>query len=365
VAAALVVALAGCGGHRTTRPPLVVGAVEDAAKSGDGAAKMALARRAGVHAVVLSAVWRPPERRPPAVDLAALRGAVHAATANGIQPIVAVYQFSSVTPLTPAARGQFAGFAASIPRLLPAVRDVIVGNEPNTNLFWLPQFGPRGEDAAAIAYERLLAESYDALKRVSPHVTVIGCGLSFRGSDDPEAKRQTHSPTRFILDLGRAYRASGRRRPLMDMFSIHPYPENSSIGPHFAHPHSTTIGIADYGKLVRLLGRAFDGTAQPGSRLPVVYGEYGVQTRIPPREQRAYTGYEQLSTRAAPPVVQARFYVDAIRMAACQPNVRMLLFFHVFDEYELQRLQTGLYYADEQPKPSARAVAHASVQCRR
>ena len=206
--------------------------------------------RRGIRAIVLSAVWTPPLEAPPAAELAALEKAVIAAATNGIRPIVAVYSFSSVTPTTPAARAQFAAYAASIPRSLPGVRDVIVGNEPNLNLFWLPQFGPDGSDAAAASYLALLAESYDALKDVSPDINVIGGSLSARGSDDPAGSRPTHSPTRFIEDLGAAYRASGRDKPVMDMFSIHPYPENSSIPPDFEHPQSTSIGLADYDKLV-------------------------------------------------------------------------------------------------------------------
>ena len=146
---------------------------------------MLLARQAGYRAIVLSAVWTPPLEAPPAAELAALESAVIAAATNGIRPIVAVYSFSSVTPTTPEARAQFAAYAASIPRLLPGVRDVIVGNEPNLNLFWLPQFGADGSDAAAASYLALLAESYDALKEVSPDINVIGGSLSARGSDDP------------------------------------------------------------------------------------------------------------------------------------------------------------------------------------
>ena len=41
---------------------------------------------------------------------------------------------------------------------------MIVGNEPNLNLFWMPQFDPSGGDAAAAAYEQLLATTYDALE---------------------------------------------------------------------------------------------------------------------------------------------------------------------------------------------------------
>src|SRR5205814_124784 len=114
--------LAGCGG--SSRPPLVVGAVEDAAKGDDPGAAMALAERAGFAAIALSAVWTPPATAPDPAELARLRGAVKAATAAGIRPIVAVYSFSGMTPLTAEARTHFASFAASIPRLLTQVRDV-------------------------------------------------------------------------------------------------------------------------------------------------------------------------------------------------------------------------------------------------
>ena len=59
----------------------------------------------------------------------------------------------------------------------------------------------------------------------------------------------------------------------MDGLAIHPYGDNSSQPPSTAHPNSTSIGIGDYDKLVSLLAQAFDGTAQPGSALPILYGE--------------------------------------------------------------------------------------------
>jgi hypothetical protein len=357
----LAVAAVGCG--RSDAPPdtFVVGAVEDAAKSGSADPKMLLARQAGYRAVVLSAVWTPPLEAPPAAELAALETAVIAAATNGIRPIVAVYSFSSVTPTTAEARAQFAAYAASIPRLLPGVRDVIVGNEPNLNLFWLPQFGPDGSNAAAASYLALLAESYDALKHVAPDINVIGGSLSARGSDDSAASRPTHSPSQFIEDLGAAYRASGRDKPVMDMFSIHPYPENSSILPAFEHPQSTSIGLADYDKLVALLGSAFDGTPQPGSSLPIVYGEYGLQTAVPHQKLRQYTGTEQATTKPIDEQAQATRYADAIAIAACHRTVRMLLFFHVSDEPQLERLQTGVFYADDTPKSSLHTIARAAL----
>jgi hypothetical protein len=147
----------------------------------------------------------------------------------------------------------------------------------------------------------------------------------------------------------------------MDMFSIHVYGEAPKIPPTFRHPHTTSIGIADYGKLVRLLGKAFDGTAQPGSTLPIVYGEYGVETTVPQAKQDAYRGQEVIP--AVDAATQARYYRKAIELSACQRNVRMLLFFHVLDEQALTGLQSGLYYADGSPKPSAKAVQQASLTC--
>ncbi len=358
----LAAALAGCGGGAD--PRLLVGAVDDAAKGGDARAAVALAQEAGFRALAFSAVWTPPLEAPPPEELDALRRAAAAAHDAGIRPIVAVYQFSGATPLTDEARAQFAAYAASIPRAIPDVRDVIVGNEPNLNLFWLPQFAPDGSDAAAPDYLRLLAAAYDALKAVDEDVNVIGGALAPRGQDDPAAKRQTHSPTTFIRDLGAAYRASGRTRPVMDMFDLHPYGTHSSE-PTIPHPRTRTIGLADYDKLVRLLGEAFDGTAQPGSDLPIVYGEYGIETTVE-AQAAAYTGVEPPSIQPVPPEEQGRRYVDAIRRAACQENVRMLLLFHVADEPQLERLQTGVYYANGVPKPSRDEMRRAAErpECR-
>ena len=337
-----------------------MGAVEDAAKwAPDARRPMQLAQNAGLKTIVLSAVWK--EGASAQSDLPPLRRAVRAANAQGIEPQLAVYQLSSSTPLDDAARSAFTDYAVALVRALPAVRTVFVGNEPNLNLFWEPQFDPGGGDATAGAYEQLLAAAYDALKGADPKLTIVGGNLAPRGGDDPGAARQTHSPTTFIKDLGAAYRASGRKRPLMDMFSIHVYGESPKIPPSFRHPRTTSIGIGDYDKLVSLLGQAFDGTAQNGSKLPIVYGEYGIETDVPAAQAAGYSGAEVVPT--APAEAQARDYRQAIELAACQKNVRALDFFHVLDERSLKGLQSGLYYVDGTAKPSARAVKRTAVTC--
>jgi Cellulase (glycosyl hydrolase family 5) len=347
---------------------MLIGAAEDEGRNADPAvarAKMELAKAAGFNAIRITAIWAPGESKVDATQLAELQAAASAAVFDGIQVTVTVMPFGSkTTPLTTTARKQFASFAADLVKQVPLIHSLIVGNEPNINRYWLPQFGPNGEDVAATSYEQLLAQTYDAIKAVDKKAFVIGGSVSPHGSDDPTATRKTHSPTAFITDMGAAYRASGRTKAIMDAFAFHPYGDNSSQAPTVAHPNSTSIGIADYDKLVALLGKAFDGTAQLGSKLPIVYDEYGVESQIPTRKRRFYHGVEPLTTRPVPPSTQADYYDQALTMAACQPNVQAMFLFHVTDETDLNRWQSGVYYADDTPKPSRAVVKQTIAQIR-
>ena len=324
---------------------------------------MTLFRAAGFRAVRVTSLWTPGLSQPDPGELTVLQDVSTAAGMNGVRVFVTVMSpGSKTTPLTADARAQFASYAAAIVAGVPGIRDVIVGNEPNLNRFWLPQFDLDGSDAAAPAYEALLAQTYDAIKTAAPDAVVYGGAVSPRGGDDPSSTRQTHSPTAFIRDLGAAYRASGRTTPIMDAFVIHPYGDNSSQPPTFAHPLSTSIGIADYGKLVALLGQAFDGTAQKGSTLPIVYGEYGVETQIPAAKASLYTGTEPTTTKPVTEQTQASYYQQALAMAFCQPNVAGIMIFHAIDETGLAQWQSGVYYADGTPKSSLPAVRQALDQ---
>jgi hypothetical protein len=216
-------------------------------------------------------------------------------------------------------------------------------------------------DLAAPAYERLLASTYDYLKTENPNINVIGVALSPRGGDNPFGVRPTHSPMTFIRDLGKAYRATQRSLPIMDAFAMHPYPEKSALPPNIAHPKSKTIGFADYPKLVKTLGEAFDGTAQAGTALPIVYDEFGVQTKIPGAKSHAYNNLDtKLAQDAVSEATQGDFYRQALTMAYCQPNVVGMLIFHISDESNGNAWQSGLFYADDTPKASLKAVRAAA-----
>lgn len=345
-------------------PYMMVGAAESIAETTDPSvakAEMDKAKLAGLDAIRLVQTWSPGERALAPADQLTLGNAIAAGQFAGIRIILSIYPYgSSVTPLTDTDRADFATYCADIATRYPYVHDFIVGNEPNLNRFWMPQYGPNGEDVAAPAYEQLLAETYDALKAVRPHSTIYGGALAPRGVDKPNTGRDTHSPTSFITDLGAAYKASGRQVPIMDAFAFHPYPENSTIGPNFPHPNSSSIGLADYGKLVGLLGAAFDGTAQHGSSLPILYDEFGIETQIPASKASFYTGTELTTTKPVDEATQAQDYTEAMQMTFCQPTVMGLLLFHVQDETALSAWQSGEYYADGTPKSSLPAVRAAA-----
>jgi hypothetical protein len=345
---------------------MLVGAAEDSGKLADAnaaKAKYDLARSAGFDTIRLTAMWSKGMTSPPAAELTALQNAAGAASQDGIRTIVVIHNINgSNTPTADADRSQFVQYAQAVVRALPSVKDFIVGNEPNINNYWLPQFNADGSDAVATAYEALLAQTYDAIKGIRLDARVFGGALSPHGADNPTGTRPTHSPTQFIKDLGAVYRASGRTAPIMDGFVMHVYSDSATLPPSMEHPNVSTITLADYGKLVALLGQAFDGTAQAGSTLPILYGELGTETAIPAGKVGAYTGSENQTT--ADEAMQGAYWRETLKVAYCQPNVIGVINFHVSDEPALTGWQSGPYYADNSPKSSFPAFRDASNAAR-
>jgi hypothetical protein len=372
-AAATACAAASTTGVRreaaATRTPLRIGAVvPELLDPSLQESTVALMERANLGDTArVTVTW---ERGRTAIDpglLSDLRNGIDLARAAGSDVYLDAYPAdSSQTPRTTADQTRFATWLAGVVKGIPGLRHVIVGNEPNLNLFWSPQFGPAGQDVAAAGYERLLARTYDTVKRVTPRVEIVGGTLAHSGTNKRGTGRDTHSPSRFILDMGAGYRASKRSKPIMDAFSYHPYMERADLPPTFRHnPLANTTTIADYGELISSLQRAFGGTKQKGQTLPLVYDEFGVESKIPSAFASLYTGREPATTHPVSEATQARFYADGMHLAACQPTVRTLMVFRLIDQPALADWQSGVYYADrETPKPSRTAVAASARRFR-
>jgi hypothetical protein len=351
------------------RTPLQIGAVvPELLDPNLQESTIALTERANLaDAARVTVTWQRSETAMDEGLLSDLRNGVALARAAGSDVYLDAYPAdSSQTPRTTTAQTRFATWLAGVVKGIPGLKHVIVGNEPNLNLFWSPQFGPGGQDTAAVGYERLLARTYDTVKRVAPRVEIVGGTLAHSGTNRQGTGRDTHSPSRFILDMGAAYRASHRTKPIMDAFSYHPYMERADLPPTFRHsPLANPVTIADYGKLISTLQRAFGGTKQKGQTLPLVYDEFGVEAKIPAAHASLYSGSEPATTHPVSEATQARYYADGMHLAACQPTVRTFMVFRLIDSPFLSSFQSGVYYADRQtPKSSRAAVAAAAKRYR-
>jgi hypothetical protein len=264
---------------------------------------------------------------------------------------------------SPAATGQFATFVQHVAQTFPTIKDYVIGNEPNQPYFWLPQFDTADRPVAAAAYEPVLAASYDALKAIDPAINVIGIGLSPRGNDNPHAKSNiSRSPVRFIHDLGVSYRASHRRKPIMDELAFHPYPAVNTDTPDFGYSWPNA-GLPNLDRVKQAVWDAFKTTAQP------TFAEAGVQSMNPLRLELdevgwqvaplpglagLYTGTENVPTVDEP--TQAEYYWDVLMSAECDPSIRSLSFFLLQDEPDLSHWQSGLERIDGSHRESYNAV---------
>jgi hypothetical protein len=292
----------------------------------------------------------------------------------GIHAVRVVFAVTPAHPRdisdSPARIGQFVAFLQQLARTYPSVKDYVIGNEPNQPRFWQPQFDSNGAGLSGRGYEPLLAASYDGLKAMDPAINVIGVGLSPRGNDNPRAKDNVStSPIHFLHDLGVAYRASKRTKPLMDELGFHPYPNQNNDPPLKGYPWPKA-GFPNLDRIKQAAWDAFNGTAQPivaerGQRAPphplkLDLDETGWQVAIPPALRGLYTGKESVT-----PIdegTQAQYYSDIIRIVSCDPDVRSLSFFHLVDEQDLDRWQSGLIRRDDSRRPSYAAVKTAIAQ---
>ena len=321
------------------------------------------------------AVFWDPANPSTIVDQAFLDRSVPNAARRGVEVIFAIYPLKARGLVdTPNGVQLFADYVAKVARRYPYVRKMICLNEGNQPRFHQPQFDDAGKGISGYVQEQAMAACYDALKAVDPGITVIGFGLSPRGNDDFDAvSNVSHSPIRFLQEVGEAYRASGRTKPIADDISIHCYPNLNTDAPSVGYVWPK-VGCINLDRFKQAWWDAFHGTAQPlfreseqssGPFVRIYVDEVGYQARIAPEKTALYTGSENV------PVVdeatQGTYYAELIAMMACDPNVALLNFFHAVDETALPAWQSGLVLPDGTRRASFAAVRDAIIanqQCR-
>ncbi len=350
-------AVAAAGAPGTIR----FGVADDAGKYADdsGAHFYGLIAAGGMNTDRLTVTWDPANPKLIA-EKAFLDRTIPEALTHGIDLVM------SVRPARANAIGgnlvqakRFAAFVALLATNYPSVKTFVIANEPNQPRFWQPQFR-KGTPVAGRDYEHLLALSYDALKRVDPTIKVVGGALSGRGNDNAKAlSNRSTSPLRFLYDMGRAYRVSKRKAPLMDLFSFHPYPRSSldSLKKGLEWPMA---GYANLDRVKQGIWDAFSGTRQRTTEngLGIMIDEVGWQVRVTSNAAGSlYTGTENVPV--ATEAHQAAVYSQLVRSAECDTSVKALFFMPFIDETALAGFQSGLLRADGTERPSYTSVTNA------
>jgi hypothetical protein len=342
----------------TTASAVEIGANDDTGKyaADGGTTFFAQMRASGLSQNVMTVRWTPGSAAIP--DRSFLDRAVPAAVAAGIRPIFAVYPYPpSAIEAGAADAAAFGAWVGSVADAFPQVTTFVVGNEPNLNTFWRPQGDGTGRILSGASFGPFLAAGYDALKSRSSGITVLGVGSSPRGERAPHAAGKS-SPVHFLDSLGDWYRASGRRAPLMDGFSYHPYPNPSDFTVPFSFAYGwPNAGVQELGRIKQALFDAFDGTPQrttvDGLRLYLDEVGWQVDTSV----HGAYDGVENVSVTSEE--AQASIYAAMVRYVACDPDVAQLNFFGYYDERERTGWQSALRRVDGTERAANAAVASA------
>ena len=361
--ACLALALAGAASSTT------FGVADDAGKYAEdgGAGFFTMLTQLGMTENRMAVFWDPSQPST-IVDQAFLDRAVPEAQRRGIDVMFAIYPLKAkALAETPNGIQLFAQYAAKVAERYPYVRKIICLNEGNQPRFQQPQFDDQGNGISGYVQEQAMAACYDALKDVDPGIDVIAFGLSPRGNDDFDAPSNvSHSPIRFLKEVGDAYRQSGRTKPIADDLSVHCYPNVNTDAPSVGYLWPK-MGCVNLDRLKQAWWDAFHGTAQPlfreagdpggGPHVRIFVDEVGYQAKVSPDKALLYTGSENVPL--IDDATQGRYYAQLIAMMACDPDVALLNFFHAVDETNLAAWQSGMVLPDGTHRASFAQVKDA------
>ena len=331
LACALIAVLAGTAGAHTAAPGgasaadgLTFGVADDAGKFADdgGAWFNQQLKGASLTEVRWTLVYHGSSQA--IAELPFLQRAAPQAQQDGVKVELALYGGTDDGNTN---ADDFCSWAALVATTVQkwGIRDFIIWNEPNTGLYWK---GAGTDPSVPAKYEALLASCYDRIKAANPDAVVIGFGLSPR-----KGTASQMSPLQFIRDAGAAYRASGRTSPIMDLISVHPYPNPNSPadGPDVGYRDATAYGIPNLDRVKQAVYDAFNGTRQPTTLngLRIVLDEVGWQT-----DTTSYGQYiHDENVRVVDEATQSQYLkVATQRYFACDPAIATVNWFLLVDE---------------------------------
>jgi hypothetical protein len=221
-------------------------------------------------------------------------------------------------------------------RVLPAVRDWLVWNEPNNPIFLTPQYERVGGNwviESAISYAKICNAVYSGIHATLLRAERVACGgTAPRGNNDPRSSRASVSPLAFL----RATKTAGLKT--FDAWAHNPYYGKPSEQPA-TKPASANGGLATAVTLGNISSLITLVTSLYGWK-PIWITEYGYQTNPPD------------PTFGVSLAKQAAYLTQAFGIARANPRIQIMLWFLLKDEPALSGWQSGLITAAGAKKPA-------------
>jgi hypothetical protein len=393
--AATLALVAGAGSASAARG-LVTGSSDFRYQSSDSAVRAEIFDRtvdAGAGLVRLNSSWRLAAPSPPAdptnpgaYDFGTLDAAVRDARARGLMVMVTVagapaWAEGSGRPATadpgtwkpsPSALGAFmravalrysGGFdpdGLGGASTLPAIQAIQVWNEPNLPEYLTPQY--QGDAPfAPDHYRQMLNASYTAIKTANPGMLVVTAGTAPYGGTTSKGRRIR--PVEFDRDLlcvtavrskkkgkrrkkgSKLVRAAGCAAPAnLDVLAHHPI---NTSGPPTQHAfNADDVSSADLSRISRVLRAAERARTVSAGMHPIWATEMWWDSNPP-------------NSAGSPPARQARWIEQALYLAwrdGASAVINLLLEdASSAPQNLLNGTDSGIYFANSQPKPSALA----------
>ena len=220
-------------------------------------------------------------------------------------------------------------FARGVAARYPSVRRYSVWNEPNTELFFAPQFDEAGRSVSPARVRRGLPRG---VRRDQGGEPATRSSRSARRRRTDATRRSSgsqdrHSPARFAQLLSRE-----RPRVEFDAWAHHPYPVHSGGRPD-GQARWPAVTLPSLDRFASSLNEWFER-----DETPVWITEFAYEAA--PAEPRG-----------VPEDVQAEYAARAIELAARMPNVELFVWFTFADYDEGNPWQSGLLDAKGAERP--------------